>query len=47
MTSTGLMKLLVAEYAVIAAVCLLEGNWPRFSYWVGASIITGSVIWMK
>ena len=47
MTSTGLMKLLVAEYALIAAVCLIEGNWPRFWYWTGVMIITGSVLWMK
>lgn len=45
MTSTGLMKLLVVEYALIAAVCLVEGNWPRLLYWLSAAGITIAVIW--
>lgn len=45
MTSTGLMKLLVAEYVVIAVVCLVEGNWPRLLYWVCAAGLTVAILW--
>lgn len=41
-----LMKLLCAEYAVILIVCCCEGNWKRALYWLGASILQISVIWM-
>ena len=47
MTGDWLMRVLVVEYVIVALVFASEGNWPRFTYWVGASIITGSVLWMK
>lgn len=46
-SSTGLMMGLVGIYVLTAAVSLYEGNWARCFYWIGASIITGSVIWMQ
>jgi hypothetical protein len=42
-----LMKLLCAEYALILAVCLFEGNWKRALYWLGASILQVSIVWMN
>lgn len=35
---------LVGVYLVTALVSGYEGNWPRCSYWIGAAIITISVI---
>jgi hypothetical protein len=44
--STKLMVWLLCNYAVICGFSLYEKNWPRAGYWLGAFIITGSVIWM-
>ena len=40
------MIALVVQYVITAGVFCWEGNWPKVAYWVGASIITGSVLWM-
>ena len=47
MTSTLLMQGLIVTYVIIAGVALWEGNYARCSYWIGASIITGSVLVMR
>jgi hypothetical protein len=47
MTGTLLMKVLVCQYLVLAAVFAYELNWPKCSYWIGAAIITTSVLVMK
>lgn len=46
MNSTALMTSLLVVYVVIAGVSAWEGNYPRCTYWVGAAIITASVLWM-
>jgi len=45
--STILMRILLAEYVVIAAVCLFEGNYARLLYWIGASVLQISVLMMR
>jgi hypothetical protein len=47
MTGTGLMYGLLVVYAVIACTFGYEGNWAKMTYWIGAMIITGSVLVMK
>ena len=46
-SGTALMTGLIVFYVVLAGVFAVEGNWPRCTYWIGASIITGSVLWMS
>jgi hypothetical protein len=41
------MQALVVVYVIIALVFATEGNWPKVLYWVAASLITTSVLWMK
>jgi len=43
----SLMIFLLCFYAVIALAFAWEGNYPKALYWVGAFIITSSVLWMK
>ena len=43
----GMMKFLVCCYIFTALLFALERNWPKVMYWIGAAIITSSVIWMK
>lgn len=45
MTSTVLMQFLLVVYVVIALVSAYEGNWPRMMYWVGAIILSSSILW--
>ena len=45
MLSTAMMYGLIGFYLLTAMVSGWEGNWPRASYWCGAAIITGSVLW--
>jgi hypothetical protein len=40
------MQVLVVVYIVIACVFIYEGNGPKALYWVGAAIITSSVLWL-
>ena len=47
MMSSALMVVLVGVYLVVAAVSAWEHNWPRVLYWVSASLLTGSVLWMQ
>ena len=42
-----LMQCLVVVYVIVAVVFGLEGNWPKMAYWIGAAIITFSVLVMK
>ena len=44
MTSTGMMLFLVGFYLLTAGVSGIEGNGPRCGYWIGAAIITVSVL---
>ena len=44
MNSDLLMKILLFEYIVIMAVCLIEQSWARSLYWFGAILITYSII---
>jgi drug/metabolite transporter (DMT)-like permease len=41
------MQALVVVYVIVAVVFAWEGNWPKCLYWIGASIITSSVLVMK
>lgn len=45
MTSTNMMIGLIGFYVLTSIVSGVEGNWPRCSYWIGAAIITSSVLW--
>ena len=42
-----LPKALMVQYVVAALVYGWSGDWPRCYYWIGATIITGSVLWMR
>jgi len=42
-----LMKVLICEYAIISVVYLFEQNYFKSMYWLGALIITVSVLMMK
>ena len=44
---TNLMISLSCFYVVLALVFAYEGQWAKCSYWVGACIITVSVLVMK
>ena len=44
---TMLMQGLVVFYVIVAIVFGFEGNWAKCTYWIGASIITSSVLVMK
>ena len=47
MTSTLLIKILLAEYAVIMTVCLWEKNYPMALYWLSASGLQAAILLMK
>ena len=47
MWGLGLMKGLCAFYVVLSGVFVWEGDYPRALYWLGAAIITTSVLWIK
>ena len=47
MTSSYMMMGLIAFYVVVAAVSAYELNWARVVYWISASMLTGSVLWMQ
>ena len=42
-----LMLGLLAFYVVLAIIFAYEGQWPKCTYWIGAAIITGSVLAMR
>ena len=42
-----LLKIFVAEYVVIMAAYIWDGNWPKAVYFLGAGILTGALLWMK
>jgi len=42
-----LMLILLAQYALISVAFLLEGNYAKGCYWIGAFVITSSVVLMK
>jgi hypothetical protein len=47
MTGNLLMQCLVVVYVIVAVVFAYENNWPKMAYWIGAGIITSSVLVMK
>jgi uncharacterized membrane protein (DUF485 family) len=38
---------LLVFYVVLAVVFAYERQWPKCTYWIGAAIITGSVLAMR
>ena len=44
--STKMMVALLIYYFVLIFFCLAEKNYSRAMYWLGATILQGSVIWM-
>ena len=42
-----LMSGLLAFYLLLAAVFAYERQWAKCSYWIGAAILTGSVLRMR
>lgn len=47
MVSTGLMIALIVAYGAIVAASMIERNWPRALYFVGAIVISVAVLWMS
>ena len=47
MTGNQMMVCLVVVYLVIAGRFAYEGNWPKCTYWIGAAMITSSVLVMQ
>ena len=47
LSGNALIILLIVEYIIIAAVYGFEQNWGKFTYFVGATIISFGVLWMK
>lgn len=47
MSGELLMKGLVVTYVVVACVFAYEQNWPKMFYWIGAAMITSSVLVMR
>jgi hypothetical protein len=47
MTGDRLMQGLLVVYFIIACTFAYEQNWAKMTYWIGAAIITGSVLVMK
>jgi hypothetical protein len=45
--STWMMRCLLAAYICIMAVLILEKNYAKALYWLGATLITVSLLWMK
>ena len=41
------MQCLVVVYVIVALVFAWEQNWAKCTYWIGAAIITTSVLNMK
>jgi len=41
------MRVLVGVYVLTACVFATEGNWAKMLYWIGATIITCSVLVMS
>ena len=47
LTGNGLIIFLIIEYIIIALVYSLEQNWAKATYFIGATIISLGVLWMK
>lgn len=45
--SDRLMIGLLIFYVALAVVFAIESQWPKCTYWIGAAIITGSVLAMR
>ncbi len=45
LVSNILIKVLLLEYIVIAAVCFYEKNYARLLYWVSASGLQVAILW--
>lgn len=45
--SGTLTAILIGFYMVLAIVTACEKRWPVCLYWIGAAIVTGSVLWMS
>lgn len=43
----NMMKFLVCCYLLTAVLFALQRNWPKVGYWIGAAMITSSVLCMK
>jgi hypothetical protein len=47
LTGFAMMRLLICLYLFTAVLFALQRQWARMLYWIGAALITGSVLWMK
>lgn len=47
LSGNGLIILLIIEYIIIAVIYGFEGNWAKATYFLGATIISLGVLWMK
>lgn len=41
------VKILIVEYAIATIFYCADGNYAKALYWIGAMIISTSVLWMK
>jgi len=44
MLSNTLIKILLVEYVAIMVACIIENNWVKCLYWLGASILNLSIL---
>jgi len=47
LTGNNLIILLMIEYTLVAIAYGFDGNWPKVLYFVGATILSLGVLWMK
>jgi len=46
-TADWLNVALVLAYIILTLAFAVVGNWPKAFYWIGAGILTASLLWMK
>lgn len=43
----AITKVLILVYLILAIRFAFEGQWPRMTYWIGATLIVGSTLWIR
>ena len=47
LSSSVILKILIAQYVLLAVWTGCEQNWPKMLYWIGATILACGVCLMK
>ena len=42
-----LLKVFITEYIIVALVFAWEGSWAKVTYFIGATILSLGVLWMR